>query len=238
MARLESFYMKNLPTFHNKKLFEQAFIHRSYLNEAKEKIESNERLEFLGDSIVSIVVSEYLFKEYPHFNEGHLTNVRALLVNTNSLASIAKELSFGLLLKLSRGEEESKGRENDTLLANCFEAFVGGLYLDQGIEATRTFLLDVLLPKAEGYVQGNVFKDPKSLLQEYIQAQKQNSPQYKVLHEEGPAHAKTFTIGVFVGEQQIGEGIGRSKQRAEEQAAKNALAYLQKPQIDPEIPTT
>lgn len=220
--------MKKLPTFHNNALFHQAFIHRSYLNESKEKLQSNERLEFLGDSVLSIVVSEYLFKTYPQFKEGQLTNLRALLVNTKSLAQIAKTLDFGSLLKLSRGEEDSRGRENESLLANCLEAFIGGLYLDQGIPAVKQFLLDVLLPKAEVYVQENVLKDPKSLLQEYVQAQKQSSPIYKVLTEEGPAHAKQFTIGVYIGETLTGQGSGKSKQKAEEEAAKTALADFKK----------
>lgn len=220
--------MKKLPTFHNNALFHQAFIHRSYLNESKEKLQSNERLEFLGDSVLSIVVSEYLFKTYPQFKEGQLTNLRALLVNTKSLAQIAKTLDFGSLLKFSRGEEDSRGRENESLLANCLEAFIGGLYLDQGIPAVKQFLLDVLLPKAEVYVQENVLKDPKSLLQEYVQAQKQSSPIYKVLTEEGPAHAKQFTIGVYIGDTLTGQGSGKSKQKAEEEAAKTALADFKK----------
>src|SRR5882724_7806920 len=124
--------MTQFPKYHNNNLFEQAFTHRSFLNESRQKVESNERLEFLGDSILSFVVSEYLYKTYPEFNEGILTNLRSLIVNTKSLAQQARELEFGKLLKLSRGEEESKGRENESLLANCFESYLGGLYLDQG----------------------------------------------------------------------------------------------------------
>lgn len=223
--------MANIPTIENKQLLEQAFTHRSYLNETRKQMESNERLEFLGDSILSIVVSDYLFKTYPDFDEGMLTNLRALLVNTKSLALIAKELSFGKLLKLSKGEEESRGRENESLLANCFESYVGALYLDQGIDMVRVFLQDVLFPKAEVFVQKNALKDPKSLLQEYIQAQKQSSPLYKVLKEDGPAHAKIFTVGVFVDEQCLGEGSGTSKQKAEEHAAEAALAQIENEKI-------
>jgi ribonuclease-3 len=215
--------MKKLPTFKNKQLFEQAFTHRSYLNETKDKIESNERLEFLGDSILSFVVSEYLFKEYPSFNEGLLTNLRSLLVNTKSLAEMAKQLKFGTYLRLSKGEKESKGQENDSLLANSFEAFIGALYLDQGVEEVRTFLADILLEQSKEYVQRKALKDPKSLLQEHVQALKQSSPVYKVIKEEGPAHARLFTIGVYVNDNLLGEGKGKSKQQAEEQAAKEAL---------------
>ena len=215
--------MINLPEFKNKKLYEQAFTHRSFLNESKQKISSNERLEFLGDSILSFIVSCYLYQTYPNYNEGILTNLRSLLVNTKSLAQLAKELDFGNLLKLSKGEEESKGRQNQSLLANSFEAYIGALFLDQGIEVVRELLNKILLPKADYFVKSNVFKDPKSLLQEKVQSQKQNSPVYKVLKELGPAHAKSFTVGVYVSEKLVGMGDGKSKQQAEEMAAKQAL---------------
>jgi ribonuclease-3 len=217
--------MINLPEFKNKKLLEQAFIHRSYLNETKEELSSNERLEFLGDSIISFVVSQYLFSNFPQFNEGALTNIRSLMVNTKSLANIAKELEFGDLLKLSKGEEESKGRQNQSLLADCFEAFVGALFIDQGIEATSKFLGKALLPKAETIVQNKSFKDPKSLLQEFVQSRRKNSPLYKVLGEFGPAHAKRFRIGTYVDGKIVSEGEGKSKKDAEEDAAQKALDF-------------
>lgn len=220
--------MIKLPEFQNKALFEQAFVHRSYLNEAKEKLSSNERLEFLGDSILSFVVSEHLYRTYPDFNEGVLTNLRSLLVNTKSLANLSREYQLGQFLKLSHGEEESKGRENESLLANCFESFIGALFLDQGIEAVKVFIAEALFPQIDDYVRRRAFKDPKSLLQEFVQARKQNSPTYTVLEEEGPPHAKIFTIGVFVNEEKVGEGVGKSKQEAEEQAAKQALEKLKK----------
>ena len=215
-----------LPKFNDQKLFTQAFTHRSYLNETKEKTQSNERLEFLGDSIISLIVSRYLFENYPEFNEGSLTNLRSLLVNTRSLAENARELGFGKYLKLSKGEEESKGRENESLLADCFEAFVGALFIDQGNDAAEEFITQTLLDKTKALVQKKTFKDPKSLLQEYIQGLKLISPLYKVLQEEGPAHAKVFTIGVFVSETMLGKGEGKSKQQAEEQAAQEALKYV------------
>lgn len=220
--------MNNLPKFNDKKLLELAFIHRSYLNESKNVIESNERLEFLGDSILSFIISDHLYKAYSDFDEGILTNLRSLVVNTKSLAKTAKKLEFGKHLMLSHGEEDSGGRENDSILANTFESVIGALFLDQGIDAVRTFLFAVLVPEIEAYVEKKVFKDPKSLLQEYVQARKQNSPLYKVLQEEGPAHAKRFTIGVFVGENQVGEGTGKSKQEAEEKAAEQALEKIGK----------
>src|SRR5579872_4166380 len=145
--------MNNLPKFKNDKLLELAFIHRSYLNESKDVAESNERLEFLGDSILSFVVSEHLYKTYPDFDEGILTNLRSLVVNTKSLAKLAKKHQFGSHLKLSRGEEDSGGRQNDSILANTFEAVIGALFLDQGTEAVKTFLHKVLIPEIEAYVE-------------------------------------------------------------------------------------
>lgn len=218
-----------LPTFHNQKLLEQAFIHRSFLNEAKEKLESNERLEFLGDSILSFVVSEELYNDYPSLDEGMLTNMRSLLVNTKSLAKLASSLSFGNCLKLSRGEEELKGRLNQSLLADCFEAFIGALFIDQGIEAVRKFLSETLLPIRFELEKKQSLKDPKSLLQEYVQSKKRHSPVYAVLEETGPAHDKIFVIGVFVKDELVGRGSGKSKQIAEEEAAQKALShYTQK----------
>ncbi|MDE2025007.1 MAG: ribonuclease III [Patescibacteria group bacterium] len=215
--------MSKLPKFINQELFEQAFTHRSYLNEAKGEISSNERLEFLGDSILSFLVSDYLYKEYPAYNEGILTNLRSLLVNTKNLGTIAKNLEFGNLLKLSKGEHEAQGRENQSLLADSFEAFVGALFLDQGLAAVASFVNETLLANVKDFVEKKSFKDPKSLLQEYAQAKKMGSPIYKVTHEDGPAHAKTFTVSVFVANKLAGTGLGRSKQEAEENAAKQAL---------------
>ena len=213
----------SLPKLRNSKLFDEAFTHRSYLNEARQKVCSNERLEFLGDSILSFAVSNYLYTTYQEFDEGTLTNLRSLMVNTKSLSEIARELNMGQLLKLSKGEEESKGRENATLLENSFEAYIGALFLDQGIPSVVKFLDNVLFPKIQELVNKKAFKDPKSLLQEKVQAKKQNSPAYKVLEEVGPAHAKTFKVGVYVDGKILGVGRGKSKQIAEESAAKVAL---------------
>jgi ribonuclease-3 len=218
--------MITIPKFKNKKLFEQAFTHRSFLNETKEKLSSNERLEFLGDSIISFVVSDYLYKRYPQFDEGILTNIRSLLVNTKSLAQVAKELNFGNYLKLSKGEEDSKGRQNQSLLADCFESFVGALYIDQGIDAVSKFLNEALIIKAEDITKNKSFKDPKSLLQEFVQSKRQNSPMYKVLEESGPAHARKFKIGAYIDNKMISEGFGKSKREAEENAAQKALEYF------------
>lgn len=213
----------SLPKLENRKLFEEAFTHRSYLNETRQKMASNERLEFLGDSILSFVVSCYLFENYPHFDEGTLTDIRSLMVSTKSLSSLAHELNIGKLLRLSKGEEESKGRENEALLENSFEAFVGALFLDQGMESVKDFLNKVLLYRIQDLIKKKTFKDPKSILQEMVQAKKQSSPIYKVLQETGPAHLKTFKVGVYVNGVMIGKGMGKSKQIAESFAAKTAI---------------
>lgn len=220
--------MTKIPKFKNQNLFKQAFTHRSFLNETKQKLQSNERLEFLGDSILSFLVSEYLYAAYPQANEGTLTNLRSTLVNTKSLSKLARELNFGSYLILSKGEEEAKGNENKALLENSFEAFIGALFLDQGIEKTREFLHEILLNKAKEALSNIELKDPKSILQEYVQAKKHNSPIYKVLNEQGPAHARIFTIGVYVANECLGTGEGHSKQQAQELAAAKALEKLGK----------
>ena len=218
--------MTKIPKIKNKKLLEESLTHRSFLNETTEDISSNERLEFLGDSILSFIVSDYLFSKYPDFNEGKLTNLRSLLVNTRMLAVLAKECDLGSQLKLSKGEEESGGRNNQSLLADTFEAYLGALFLDQGLESVKKFIYDMVIPRADEFIKENKLKDPKSKLQELIQSKKQGQLQYKVLSEEGPAHARKFTVGVFVNEEMHGQGEGRSKQLAEEEAAKKALEKL------------
>ena len=217
--------MTKIPRFKNQDLLKQSFIHRSFLNESSEK-ESNERLEFLGDSILSFVVSKHLYSDNPDYDEGKLTNLRSLLVNTKNLAEVAQSLNLGQSLLLSKGEEESGGRENQSLLADSFEALLGALFIDQGIEVVEKFLEEVLLPKADEFIKNNLLKDPKSLLQESVQAQKQGILSYEVINEEGPAHAKTFTVGVYVNKKLLGTGIGKSKQIAQESAAIHALEKL------------
>lgn len=214
--------------FKNKTILHHAFYHRSYLNEARHIKESNERLEFLGDAILSFLTSEYLYTQYPEFPEGILTNIRSGLVKTKSLADVSTTLHLGELLYLSRGEEESGGRTNPSLLADCFEAFLGAIYLDQGIDAARKLLTEYVFPLAQKIVDTKSYIDFKSLFQEIIQQESRISPTYKVVKAEGPDHAKTFSIVVLVGETIMGEGIGKSKQEGEQAAAANALEKLGK----------
>ncbi len=209
--------------FTDQQLLKQAFTHRSYLNESKQLIESNERLEFLGDTVLSFIISSYLYKLRPKDEEGNLTNLRAFIVKTKSLAEAAERLNLGLYLRMSRGEDTSGGRENPQLLANTYEALVGAIYLDQGLKVVGDFIHQSLLPHFSNELKSGPPKDAKSSLQEIIQTQTKQSPYYKVLKTVGPDHAKKFTVGVFVNGEKVGEGTGFSKQEAEEIAAQEAL---------------
>ena len=210
-----------------KPLFITAFTHRSYLNEASDVTESNERLEFLGDSVLSLVVSRILFESRRGDTEGDLTNLRSYIVKTPSLAKASKKLNLGSFLRLSKGEELSGGRENTQLLANTFEAVLGAIFLEQGIEAAEVFVKENLLPLFEHEIENGPPKDAKSVLQEVAQNLTKQSPKYKILSTEGTDHAKEFTVGVFVQGKQLGEGKGFSKQVAEEKAAEIAIKELQ-----------
>jgi len=210
--------------FKNKDLLTQAFIHRSYLNENPNfHLAHNERMEFLGDAVLELAVTEYLYKEFPKEPEGELTTWRAALVNAPSLSQIAKELDFNGYLLLSRGEAKDTGKARDYILANCLEAFIGALYLDQGYKKSKEFVDKVLIKKLPEILKHGLFRDSKSHFQEQAQEKEKITPAYKVLEEEGPDHAKNFVIGVYLGEKLIAKGEGSSKQEAEEQAAKNAL---------------
>jgi len=216
-------------TFKNQELLHQAFYHRSYLNEARHIKESNERLEFLGDAILSYLSSEFLYTKYPQYPEGTLTNIRSSIVKTTSLGTTARDLGFGSLLFLSHGEEEGGGRKNISLLADSFEAFLGAMYMDQGIDSVKTFLSAYLFPQVETIVKNKLYVDFKSYLQELVQEQTKVSPLYEVTKSEGPDHDRTFYISVKAGSGPIlGEGKGKSKQEGEQMAAKNALEKMGK----------
>lgn len=216
----------NIPKFNNETLYQQVFIHRSFLNETSEQLESNERLEFLGDSILSFVVSSYIFEKYKNLPEGELTNLRSVLTNTLTLAAISKKMDLGSRLKLSKGEEGSGGRDNKTLLANTLEALIGGIYIDQGLASVKKFIEDFILVEIDDIIKTQGLKDSKSKLQEKTQEIHKVSPVYRIIKEEGPDHSKTYTIGVFLGTKLLAEGIGKSKQEAEKEAAKNALEVI------------
>ncbi len=208
--------------FQNEDLLHRAFIHRSYLNENSKEKESNERLEFLGDAVLEFVVSENLFSHFKTEDEGHLTALRSRLVNTISLAGTAKELSLGELLYLSRGEESSGGRQNRSLLANTVEALIGAIFLDQGIDAAKKFIETFIVKKLPDIVKSPL-KDPKSRLQEFVQANGLAAPTYKLIEAAGPDHAKEFTVEVLVDRKPYAQGSGPSKQIATQSAATEAL---------------
>ena len=210
--------------FKNKKTLKTAFIHRSYLNEhPKDNLPQNERLEFLGDSVLGMVVSKHIYDKFPTHPEGDLTNFRSSIVNAKSLANEAANLKLGDYLYLSKGEDVTGGRSRQFILANTFEALIGALFIDLGLDHVRVFLNKYLLPKLDEIVEKKLYKDYKSKFQERVQEKVGTTPIYKVIEEKGPDHAKTFKIGVLVGRKKVAEGSGLSKQEAEQQSAKLAL---------------
>ena len=212
-------------SFKNKALLTQALTHRSYLNEHSKVKGSNERLEFLGDAVLERWVSEKLFRQFPDLPEGVLTDLRASLVRTESLAEVAQKLKLGKFLLLSKGEEAGGGRENISLLADAFEALIGAIFCDQGNFGINKFLESKILPKIKKLSLSGL-KDHKSLFQEIAQEKYAVTPTYKILKSSGPDHVKTFWAGVFLEKRQAGKGKGKSKQEAETQAAKDALEKM------------
>lgn len=211
-------------TFKNKQLLTQAFLHRSYLNEHRELgIENNERLEFLGDAVLELVVTEHLYRKFPKRPEGELTAFRSALVNTSTLSSVARSLGMDDYLLLSRGEAQDTGRARQYILANTLEAFVGAIYLDQGYEPAAAFILRTILPLTDEMVKNRLWQDHKSLFQEKAQEIEGITPSYKTLEEVGPDHDKHFTVGVYLENECIAEGVGKSKQEAEQDAARLGL---------------
>jgi ribonuclease-3 len=212
-------------TFKDKNLVDKAFIHKSFINEYKggEKKEDNERLEFLGDAVLELVVTEYLYKAYPHKKEGDLTNWRSALVKGRNLAEVANELQLGTYLYLSKGEEKSGGRKKNYILANTLEALIGALYLDKGYRITHEFISSYILKRLEKILEQGLHIDAKSHFQELAQEKIGITPEYRLVSESGPDHAKKFVMAVFLGDKKAGEGKGSSKQKAEEDAARDAL---------------
>lgn len=207
-------------------LLRNAFIHRSYLNEHKDDaLEHNERLEFLGDAVLELVVTEFLFINYPN-PEGDLTNWRSALVKGEMLAKISRELHLGDYLMLSHGEEKSGGRDKDYLLANTLEALIGVIYLQLGYKKAQKFIEKFLLVHLNAILASGAHIDAKSKLQEIAQEKVAVTPSYQLQHEEGPDHDKTFTMGAFIGDRMVGKGVGNSKQVAEQKAAEDALKRL------------
>jgi ribonuclease-3 len=210
--------------FRNKDLLKQAFTHRSYINENPSwPVEHNERLEFLGDAILELVITEYLYNKYPKKTEGEMTSLRAALVNADMLSQVAQSLSMGDFLLLSRGEAKDVGRARQYILANTLEALIGAIYLDQGYDKVFSFLKKNLFLKLKEIIEKKLWIDAKSLFQEKAQEIEGVTPIYSVLYESGPDHAKHFIIGVYLNSEMVAEGEGASKQEAEQSAARHGL---------------
>lgn len=210
-------------------LLKKALTHRSYLNEHPSCPEgSNERMEFLGDAVLEFLMTRYLFLNYRQASEGELTCFRSLAVSEQSLSAVARELELGRYLRLAKGEAASGGREKSSILADTFEAVLGALFLDQGLDEVEKFLNWALFAKLPQMIAGGAYRDPKSVLQEVVQHQYKTAPRYEVLHESGPDHQKHFIVGVFVNNKILGTGEGPSKQDAEVKAASVALERYDK----------
>jgi len=224
MIDFSQFEKKTNIFFKNKKLLEQAFIHRSYINEnSGGRLSHNERLEFLGDAVLELIVTDYLYNKYSDRDEGELTAYRSALVNAVIIGEVALSLGMNDYLLLSKGEAKDIGKARSYILANTYEAYIGAVYLDQGYDVARNFIIDNLLCKIETIVSKKLWRDPKSLVQEKSQEYLNVTPSYKVMSEVGPDHDKHFTVGIFFGGDFIAEGKGHSKQEAEQSAARGAL---------------
>ena len=224
MSSLSEFEKKLGIKFKNEDLLLQALTHRSYLNENPGfRLGHNERLEFLGDAVLELVVTEELYEQFPEKPEGELTSFRAALVNAKILSEVAAVLEVSDFLMLSRGESKDTGRARQYILANAFEAIVGAIYLDQGYAVAKKFIDSCVMNLLEEILNKKLYKDSKSLFQEEAQERVGTTPNYEVLRESGPDHDKQFVVGVYLGKELVAEGEGPSKQIAQEQAARNGL---------------
>src|SRR3990167_4146458 len=224
MIQFSDFEKKTKIFFKNKDLLKQAFIHRSYINEnGGSGFAHNERLEFLGDAVLELIVTDFLYKKYPSYTEGELTALRSALVNAVIISEVALKMGMNDYLLLSKGETKDSGKARQYILANTYEAYIGAIYLDQGISTVDEFVSLTLLPKTDEIVNKKLWRDAKSLVQEKAQEFALVTPAYKVLNESGPDHDKHFTVGILFGNTMIAEGKGKSKQEAEQKAAEAAL---------------
>jgi ribonuclease-3 len=223
----QTFAMRLSLPIRDARLIGRALTHRSYINEHPEALEDNERLEFLGDAVLDFVVGAWLYNHFPEMTEGEMTRLRAALVSTDRLGEFGAQIKIGQALRMGNGEEESGGRRRLAMLCNAFEALVGAVYLGAGITAVQDFL-DPLLSKAVTQIrEGKGDQDPKSLLQEWVQARGLAAPMYRIVSESGPDHSKYFQVEVIVGGKSVGRGEGRSKQAASKAAASEAMKKLE-----------
>ena len=224
---IEEFQAQHKLQFQDTSLLEQAVTHRSYLNEQEDdNLRDNERLEFLGDAVLDFVVTRVLFAQFPDMPEGDLTRLRSALVRTDTLAEVAARLEMGDVLRMGRGEELTGGRQRRNLLCDAFEALLGALYLDQGLDAVADFVIPRLMPMVDYILSEGLHIDARSKLQEWSQAEHGETPVYMVVAEDGPDHDREFTVEVLIGDQVIAQGRGRSKQLGAQAAARAALRLL------------
>jgi ribonuclease-3 len=225
---IHDFQRRHKLPFQNQALLLQALTHRSYLNEQEDEgLHDNERLEFLGDAVLDFIITRILYAQFPQMPEGELTRLRSALVRTDTLAEIAAQLELGEVLRLSRGEDLTGGRLRRSLLCDAFEALLGALYLDQGLDAVADFALPLLMPMVDHILAEGLHMDARSKLQEWSQAAYGETPVYEVISEDGPDHDKEFTTEVWIGQVMIGQGQGRSKQMAAQAAARQVLKRLE-----------
>ena len=213
-------------TFHDRSLLVLAFIHRSYINEHREVMQHNERLEFLGDSILGLIIAEYLYKKFPNYPEGDLSYLRSRLVEASSCMAFLQKMGIGKHILLGKGERMNDGRGRESILADLFEGIIGAIYLDSGIESTRKFIFDNFSSEIDATL-ATPLSNWKALLQDYCQKKFQHPPFYQVLEETGPDHSKSFVIAVMVDEKELGRGSGASKKEAQQSAAADALKRIQ-----------
>ena len=222
----QEFAMRVGLRFSDQLVLNRALTHRSYLNEHHEALEDNERLEFLGDAVLDFLVGSWLYNRYPELPEGNLTRLRSALVRTEQLAVFAEDINLGAAILLGKGEEDAGGRKRPSLLCACFEALIGAIYIDSGFKSVQEFIWPMLEPAASAVLIEHRDKDPKSLLQEWAQSRGRGTPTYRTISSYGPDHAKIFEVNVYLNGEDLGRGVGHSKQSAAKAAARIALEIL------------
>ncbi len=228
MRTIDEFARMHRLQFNQPELLTQALTHRSYLNEHEEPgMSDNQRLEFLGDAVIGFIAGEWLFNRYPAMNEGDLTRLRAALVQRESLAELARADQIGVVIRIGKGEEANGARDSENILCDAFEAVVGALFLDQGMDGTRRYVIPRLEDRLERVLKTQLDRDARSQLQEWSQAHYNLTPRYEIVEQSGPDHDKQFTIEVMIGSRSAGRGIGRSKQSAAQAAARDALMRIE-----------
>ena len=230
--QLEKFQSIIKVKFKNKSILNRSLTHRSFINEINDQINDNERLEYLGDTVLALVVNEYLFKHFEEYKEGSLAKIKSAVVSENTLAKVAGRLNLGTFILMGKGEEQNGGRDRSSILANTLEAVIGAMYLDSGLKVTRKFVLQLLKGEIELIDNLTYLRDPKTTLQEFVQKKFKERPVYEVIEERGPDHKKEFIIKLMVCGKEVTKGIGSSKRKAEMEAATTALKKINKGEIN------